>query len=171
MGIINLRVQLKKELIKIIILAMQIITFRLLFLCVAIGVSSVCVTSCSSINKTQRTTSIGSAAGSSIGAKIGRRAGNSAVGATLGAFLGGSTGALIGRGLDGLSNNSNRNKAHLPLYVIDGIMYKEKEAQTKLNHINSNKILSIKVLKNVEATAIYGNKGENGAILIELDNI
>ena len=72
-------------------------------------------------------------------------------------------------------NSSNR-----PLYVIDGIPYSDepmnqfgyigfptKGDQSPLNSINPADIESISVLKDADATAIYGSRGANGVILIK----
>lgn len=69
-----------------------------------------------------------------------------------------------------------------PLYVIDGIPFQGDGAATAgfdwaggangqnrvnpLSSINPNDILSIDVLKDASATAIYGSRGANGVILI-----
>ncbi|MEN2401477.1 TonB-dependent receptor [Flavobacterium sp. MC2016-06] len=71
---------------------------------------------------------------------------------------------------------------NLPLYVIDGVPYigddiKEQvqsdriirgaQKQTSpLNIINPNDIESIEILKDADATAIYGSRGANGVVLI-----
>ncbi len=68
--------------------------------------------------------------------------------------------------------NSLRNDGNNPLYLIDGIPY-PAESRTfsrgfthPLNFINPNDIESIEVLKDADATAIYGSRGANGVILI-----
>ncbi|UYQ91794.1 TonB-dependent receptor [Chitinophaga horti] len=48
-----------------------------------------------------------------------------------------------------------------PLYVVDGIPFTDAITQ-----ISPNDIESIEVLKDASATAIYGNRGANGVILI-----
>lgn len=48
-----------------------------------------------------------------------------------------------------------------PLYVIDGI-----PTNDGFNDINPNDIVSIDVLKDASATAIYGSRGANGVIII-----
>ncbi|WP_276481385.1 SusC/RagA family TonB-linked outer membrane protein [Paraflavitalea pollutisoli] len=48
-----------------------------------------------------------------------------------------------------------------PLYVVDGIPFVDAISQ-----ISPNDIESIEVLKDASATAIYGNRGANGVILI-----
>lgn len=50
-----------------------------------------------------------------------------------------------------------------PLYIIDGVEAKENDA---LKTMNPNDIESISVLKDAQSTAIYGDKGKNGVILI-----
>ena len=53
-----------------------------------------------------------------------------------------------------------------PLIVIDGVAYANK----KLNDIAAEDIQSISVLKGATASALYGFRGENGAILITTKN-
>jgi TonB-dependent starch-binding outer membrane protein SusC len=69
-----------------------------------------------------------------------------------------------------------------PLYVIDGVPYVSQLLSTNIgtilgaspggangnpmNYINPNDIESIEVLKDADATAIYGSRAANGAILI-----
>lgn len=71
---------------------------------------------------------------------------------------------------------------NLPLYVIDGVPYigddiKEQvqsdrvirgaqKSTSPLNVINPNDIQSIEILKDADATAIYGSRGANGVVLI-----
>ncbi|MFC4476379.1 TonB-dependent receptor [Flavobacterium chungangensis] len=71
---------------------------------------------------------------------------------------------------------------NLPLYVIDGVPYIgddiKEQVQTNnvirgaqkrtspLNIINPNDIQSIEILKDADATAIYGSRGANGVVLI-----
>ena len=47
-------------------------------------------------------------------------------------------------------------KGNKPLYIVDGVPF---------NTINPADIESIEVLKDADATAIYGSRGANGAIL------
>jgi len=49
-----------------------------------------------------------------------------------------------------------------PLTILDGIVIDAK----KFSKVNPNDIESIKVLKGIDATALYGNKAINGAIII-----
>lgn len=69
------------------------------------------------------------------------------------------------------SINANNN----PLYVIDGIFINGESLQTintggkatsPIADINPSDIESIEVLKDAEATALYGSRGANGVILI-----
>lgn len=48
-----------------------------------------------------------------------------------------------------------------PLYVIDGL-----PMSVSINNINPNDILSMEILKDASATAIYGSRGANGVVLI-----
>jgi hypothetical protein len=57
----------------------------------------------------------------------------------------------------------------LPLLVIDGLLLsfeKKTEFEAKLNAINPNTIASMDVLKGQKAIDIFGEKGNNGAIII-----
>jgi len=74
--------------------------------------------------------------------------------------------------------NSIRNGGNDPLYVIDGVPYSssslgEEQASiiipgsiSPLNNINPTDIESIEILKDADATAIYGSRGANGVVLI-----
>ena len=59
----------------------------------------------------------------------------------------------------GRTGSINGNSA--PLYVVDGIPF-----NGGINAINPNDIASTTILKDAAATAIYGNRGANGVILI-----
>ncbi len=87
----------------------------------------------------------------------------------------GSSGAVGGavnirvRGTGSLSSNSN------PLYVIDGLPFSSYPTDgtgnfgtsyNPMTNINPDDIESMTVLKDAEATAIYGSRGANGVILI-----
>ncbi|MEZ7516130.1 SusC/RagA family TonB-linked outer membrane protein [Flavobacterium frigidarium] len=74
--------------------------------------------------------------------------------------------------------NSLRSDGNRPLYIIDGVPYSSDPVgsdltgvvipgQTSpLNSINPADIASIEVLKDADATAIYGSRGSNGVVLI-----
>ncbi|WP_417873617.1 SusC/RagA family TonB-linked outer membrane protein [Xanthomarina gelatinilytica] len=74
--------------------------------------------------------------------------------------------------------NSIRADGSEPLYIVDGVPYPSQslgnfevstvlgDAQSPLNGINPNDIESIEVLKDADATAIYGSRGANGVVLI-----
>ena len=62
-----------------------------------------------------------------------------------------------------------------PLYIVDGVPYFSSSmnmfsgangSQSPLNSINPNDIDRIDVLKDADATAIYGSRGANGVIII-----
>jgi TonB-linked SusC/RagA family outer membrane protein len=70
-----------------------------------------------------------------------------------------------------------------PLYVIDGMpvtsensepestsRYRSSPTKNPLNGINPDDIVSIEILKDASATAIYGARGANGVILITTKN-
>ena len=58
------------------------------------------------------------------------------------------------RGANSVSGNND------PLYVVDGII------DVNISTVNPNDIASINVLKDASATAIYGNQGANGVVII-----
>lgn len=74
--------------------------------------------------------------------------------------------------------NSLRTNGNNPLYIIDGVPYSADPIGTgitspiiptqpnPLNSINPELIQSIEVLKDADATAIYGSRGANGVVLI-----
>lgn len=63
---------------------------------------------------------------------------------------------VIIRGIGSLSAGSD------PLYVIDGII----SNATQFRNLNDNDIASASILKDAAATAIYGNRANNGVIVI-----
>jgi len=71
------------------------------------------------------------------------------------------------RGQNSITNGND------PLYIIDGVPYSSElltglnpSLGNPLNFINTADIESINVLKDADATAIYGSRGANGVILI-----
>ncbi len=74
--------------------------------------------------------------------------------------------------------NSIRTDGNAPLYIIDGVPYSSETignnrstvvlpaAFDPLNSINPSDIESIEVLKDADATSIYGSRGANGVVLI-----
>ncbi|MCG2419751.1 SusC/RagA family TonB-linked outer membrane protein [Aequorivita sp. F47161] len=74
--------------------------------------------------------------------------------------------------------NSIRADGSEPLYIVDGVPYPSQSlgninvsnvlgnSQSPLNGISPNDIESIEVLKDADATAIYGSRGANGVVLI-----
>lgn len=74
--------------------------------------------------------------------------------------------------------NSLRSTANAPLYIIDGVPYASDPVgynqtgstfptlTSPINNINPESIESIEVLKDADATAIYGSRGANGVVLI-----
>ena len=134
-----------------------------LLLCILV-IAVLAFPSCRSMDRTRKGAALGAAAGGAIGAMIGKKAGNSAIGATIGAALGGSTGAFIANKLK--KTPDSLRKAINTLYVINGVPVDQKHIQEKLSKMAADNISSVTVLTNTEAVARYGNKGENGAILI-----
>lgn len=71
-------------------------------------------------------------------------------------------------------NNMQQGLLSPPLYIIDGVPFNGTALQqadnrittSPLNTLNTDNIESISVLKDADATAIYGARGANGVILI-----
>ena len=72
--------------------------------------------------------------------------------------------------------NSLREEGNYPLYIIDGVPINATPVETSslagytgidpLSNLDLNNIESIEVLKDADATAIYGSRGANGVVLI-----
>ena len=74
--------------------------------------------------------------------------------------------------------NSLRVAGNQPLFIVDGVPYSsdplaapasstfKPSVTNPLNSINPDQIESIEVLKDADATAIYGSRGANGVVLI-----
>ncbi|RIH67085.1 TonB-dependent receptor [Mariniphaga sediminis] len=60
-----------------------------------------------------------------------------------------------------IRGNRSINASNSPLYVVDGIAF-----EGDLRDINSSDIVSIDILKDASATAIYGSRGANGVVLV-----
>jgi len=101
----------------------------------------------------------------------------------LSALIGRVTGLEISQtnGLPGSTFNvlirgqGSLHRGTLPLYVIDGVPFMQNQtgntlhsdmSPSPLNGVNPADIESIEVLKDADATAIYGSQGANGVILI-----
>lgn len=62
-----------------------------------------------------------------------------------------------------IRGNSSLNGSNSPLVVIDGFPYGDAGA---ISQVNPQDIVSMEVLKDASASAIYGSRGANGVILI-----
>ncbi|MUV04608.1 SusC/RagA family TonB-linked outer membrane protein [Flavobacterium rakeshii] len=74
--------------------------------------------------------------------------------------------------------NSLRGEGNSPMYIIDGVPYSSQSVGNSLtsniipgdanplSNLNPQEIESIEVLKDADATAIYGSRGANGVVLI-----
>jgi TonB-linked SusC/RagA family outer membrane protein len=60
-----------------------------------------------------------------------------------------------------IRGNRSLSASNDPLVVLDGIPY-----EGSINDLNPDNILSVEVLKDASATAIYGSRGSNGVIII-----
>ncbi|MBF4493565.1 von Willebrand factor type A domain-containing protein [Flavobacterium sp. MR2016-29] len=63
----------------------------------------------------------------------------------------------------GVESISSKNE---PLYIIDGVPVKAKQ----FANINPNDVQDVKVLKDADATSLYGNKAANGVVIIDTKN-
>jgi len=78
--------------------------------------------------------------------------------------------------------NSLRNDGNEPLYIVDGVPFSSTPLSysgasasiltqaSPLNNINPANIERIQILKDADATAIYGSRGANGVVLITTKN-
>ncbi|CAM4219506.1 TonB-linked outer membrane protein, SusC/RagA family [Pedobacter westerhofensis] len=75
-------------------------------------------------------------------------------------------------------NSINTAVGNDPLYIIDGVVYPSNKVSpslpilgldgaSPLSMVNPNDIESIEILKDADATSIYGSRGANGVILIK----
>ncbi|WP_282068882.1 alpha-2-macroglobulin family protein [Olleya namhaensis] len=64
------------------------------------------------------------------------------------------------RGVNSLNGESK------PLFIVDGVALSEAEFRA----LNADQISSISVLKDASSTAIYGNRGANGVVIITTKN-
>lgn len=62
------------------------------------------------------------------------------------------------RGISSLSNNAT------PLYIVNGV----EMTASNFSKLDPNTVKNIQVLKDAQATAIYGSRGTNGVVLITL---
>ncbi|MEZ4970793.1 MAG: SusC/RagA family TonB-linked outer membrane protein [Flavobacteriaceae bacterium] len=73
--------------------------------------------------------------------------------------------------------NSRTDNGNLPLFIVDGVPVNSKPLRSSgaltglpgmdpLSSLNLSNIESIEVLKDADATAIYGSRGANGVVLI-----
>jgi len=63
-----------------------------------------------------------------------------------------------------IRNTATTTKQNQPLYIINGVPVNANSKQ--LQKMNPNIIKSVKVLKDLAATSIYGNRANNGVIII-----
>jgi TonB-dependent SusC/RagA subfamily outer membrane receptor len=69
----------------------------------------------------------------------------------------------------GLGTRTSLRGAGLPLYVVDGVPLNAMDLKENLDILQllpTSDIVSVEVLKDASATAIYGVQGENGVVLI-----
>jgi TonB-dependent SusC/RagA subfamily outer membrane receptor len=67
--------------------------------------------------------------------------------------------------------NTNFSATSYPLFIVDGITFPyttgyDYAANNPLSVINPGDIESISILKDADATAVYGSRGANGVVLI-----
>ncbi|MBT1688303.1 SusC/RagA family TonB-linked outer membrane protein [Dawidia soli] len=85
------------------------------------------------------------------------------------------------RGTNSLRSGTNETNGNYPLYVIDGVPVNSAPISSYTNSytstgfdpistINPANIASIEILKDGDATAIYGSRGANGVVIITTKN-
>jgi TonB-linked SusC/RagA family outer membrane protein len=86
---------------------------------------------------------------------------NAIVGKISGVRFWGASGATFDAGKIVLRGTSSLTKVEgdEPIYVVDGVI-------TNVNVINMDNVESVNVLKGAAATALYGSRGGNGAVII-----
>jgi Ca-activated chloride channel family protein len=87
-------------------------------------------------------------------------------GQTSGLLVQNATGPPRGGNTIKLRGLGNINGSQQPIIIRNGSLMTQKE----FKNINPSDISSIEVLKDASATAIYGNRGTNGVILIDTKN-
>lgn len=103
--------------------------------------------------------------------------GNALSGKVAGVSVGGNSTGAGGSSRVIIRGNASLTGNNMPLYVIDGVPFSNqnlgsagtwggKDMGDGLNNINPDDIESIQVLKGAAASALYGYRGGNGAILI-----
>ena len=103
--------------------------------------------------------------------------GNALSGKVAGVSVGGNSTGMGGSSRVIIRGNASLTGNNMPLYVVDGVPFSNqnlasagtwggKDMGDGLNNINPDDIESIQVLKGAAASALYGYRGGNGAILI-----
>ncbi|GHT56165.1 SusC/RagA family TonB-linked outer membrane protein [Bacteroidia bacterium] len=68
-----------------------------------------------------------------------------------------------------IRGTSSINSSNEPIYVVDGVIIQQNDANMNsniLSSINPSDIVSIDILKDASATAIYGSRASNGVIIV-----
>lgn len=103
--------------------------------------------------------------------------GNALSGKVAGVSVGGNSTGSGGSSRVVIRGNASLTGNNMPLYVVDGVPFSNQNMGSAgqyggvdlgdgLNNINPDDIESIQVLKGAAASALYGYRGGNGAILI-----
>ena len=103
--------------------------------------------------------------------------GNALSGKVAGVSVGGNSTGSGGSSRVVIRGNASLTGNNMPLYVVDGVPFTNqnlgsagtwggKDMGDGLNNLNPDDIESIQVLKGAAASALYGYRGGNGAILI-----
>ena len=125
----------------------------------AIGLDEVVVIGYGTVKKSDLTGSIASVKSSQINAFPANNAIQALAGRASGVQVlqnNGSPGAPISIRIRGTNSIIGSNE---PLYIIDGF-------PGSISLLNNSEIESVEILKDASATAIYGNRGANGVVLI-----
>lgn len=122
----------------------------------ALVISGMLLTSCESLNNTQKGGAIGAGGGAAAGAIIGKMTGNTALGAVIGAAVGGTAGVLIGKKMD---KQAEEIKTELPNVKVERVEEKiivEFNSAVLFGFDQSN--LTTEAKKNLDDLVIILNK-------------
>lgn len=125
-----------------------------------VGLDEVVVVGYGTMKKSDLTGSVASVSGDALQKAASNRPVEAMQGRVAGVSItksSGNPGAGMKVRIRGVGSTNNAD----PLYVIDGI-----PSGNDMEHIAPEDIESIEILKDASATAIYGNKGANGVIIV-----
>lgn len=126
----------------------------------ATDLGEVVVVGYGTMKKSDLTGAVASVSGDALESSASNRAVESVAGRLAGVSVTRSSG-VPGSGMKVRIRGTGSTNKSDPLYVVDGV-----PAGTDIDYIASEDIESIEVLKDASSTAIYGNRGANGVIIV-----